>query len=117
MRVKRDKLDILFSKYMRLKTNGVCECCLQTFPMGKLQVAHFFGRRYKALRWDEENVSVLCFSCHQHFHEQPLEYVEWFKARLGGKFDLLQVRARVTAKYVDKELIELYLQAKIKEIK
>jgi len=118
MRIKRDPLDILFSQYMRLKADGICEKCLRWVGYGKLQTSHLFGRRYKALRYDEENVSTLCFSCHQHFHEQPVEHILWFTERHGQQaIDLLQARARVTYPKPDKVLIELYLRERIKQIK
>ena len=118
MKIRRDPLDILFSEAMRLEADGICEKCLRWVGYGKLQVAHFFGRRYKALRWDEGNVSVLCFPCHQHFHEQPIEHVLWFTERHGQQVvDLLQARSRTPARYLDREAIKLYYKAKIEELK
>ena len=116
MRIKRNPLDILFSRYIRLRAKGRCDCCNREVGFKALQTCHFYGRRYLSLRYDEENVSCLCFSCHRHFHEQPKEFVEWFSKRLGEeKFNLLQARVRVGGR-IDKEAIQLYYQTKIKEI-
>ena len=68
------------------------------------------------MRWDEENACLLCFGCHMYFTAHPLEHVEWFKARLGYRFDLLQARMRITHPKPDQEAITLYLRAKIKEL-
>ena len=116
MRVKIDELDKLLSQYVRLKANGICSKCLQYKGYKGLQVAHFIGRRYRSTRYDEANVCPLCFFCHQHFHENPLEFVEWFRARLGERdFSLLQARARQIGK-PDKSAIELYFKEKISSL-
>ena len=116
MKIKRDILDILFSRYIRLKAKGICCRCLQYKGYEGLQVAHFWGRRYRSIRFDESNVCPLCFSCHQYFHENPLEYVEFFRKYLGEEgFDLLQARMRQIGK-IDREAIRLYLQEEIKKL-
>ena len=110
VRIKRDKLDILFASYIKAR-DKYCQRCGR---MNSLQTAHFIGRRNRAVRHDGENSCLLCFSCHQHFHENPLEFVEWFKARLGDRnYDMLQARASRPQK-IDRELIRLYLEQEIK---
>lgn len=116
MRIKIDKLDTLLSEFIRKRAKGVCERCGSYKGWKGLQCSHFFGRVKKSVRWDEDNVSALCFGCHQYFTSHPLEHTEWFQKRLGGKFDLLNCRARTPAKYLDKEAITLYFQAKLKEM-
>ena len=116
-KIRRDPLDILFSKYMRLKSEGVCEHCLCTFPIGKLQISHLFGRRHKAVRWSERNVSVLCFTCHRQFHESPVDHVNWFMGKRGQQeYDLLLAELRTPAKYIDREGLTLYYKEKLKEL-
>jgi len=79
-----------------------------------LQCAHFRSRRKKATRWDEDNAIALCFGHHQYFHENPREFEEFMRKRLGDRFELLEARARTLARYIDKEAIKLYLKDKIK---
>ena len=109
MRIHLDKLDILFSKYIRLR-DKVCQRC-----GGKAQhSAHFHGRSRRSVRWDEDNACALCFGCHIYLDSHPLEKVEFFKTRLGERgFDMLNSRMRRMEK-VDKKLLELYYQNKIK---
>ena len=117
MKIRRDSLDVLFSEYMRKKANGVCERCLRTFPMAKLQVSHLFGRRHKAVRWSERNVCVVCFSCHLQLHESPVEHVNWFIEQRGQQeYDFLLAEVRVPVKYIDRSAIEIYLRERIKEL-
>jgi len=120
MRIRLDPLDELFSEFIRkraIKRVGGCERCLAPKTDYKqLQCSHFFGRAKKSVRWDEDNAVALCMGCHAYFTAHPLEHIEWFKARLGDKFNLLRARARTPARYIDKEAIRLYLKAKIKEL-
>ena len=113
MKIKLDKLDILFSKYIRLKAGGVCEYCGQAKT---LQCSHFHGRRKRSVRWDEENCSALCFSCHLYLGENPYMHTEFFRKRLGSeRFELLNIRANTIAR-LDKEALTLYFKGQIKSL-
>ncbi len=120
MKIRVDKLDQLFSKYIRLRAIKLvhgCERCLTWKQDYKgLQCSHFFGRAQKSVRYDEDNAAGLCFGCHQYLGSHPLEHVEWFKARLGDRFELLQGRARITYPKPDRKAIELYLKNQIEEL-
>jgi len=116
MRIKIKPLDVLFSKYIRLRARGVCERCGKEVGFKRLQTSHFHGRRKRTVRWHEDNAAALCFSCHQHFTENPLEHTEWFKKRLGEQgFELLNIQAQSIYK-VDIESTTLYLKQKIEEL-
>lgn len=117
MKIRVDKLDVLCSEYVRRKSNGYCARCLKYFGWQNLQACHFIGRSNKAVRYDESNLVALDFGCHIYFGGHPLEFVEWFKARLGEEnFNLLQARARTPARYLDKKLIEIYLKEQLKTL-
>lgn len=127
MKIRIDKLDVLFSKYIRMRAitrAGGCERCLSpridivkdngdTYSAWKqLQCAHFHGRSRKSVRWDEDNCAGLCFGCHQYLDSHAMEKVEWFKNYLGEEaFDLLN--ARLTGK-PDKAGLMLYYKEKLK---
>lgn len=132
MRIKRDKLDDLFSEFIRRRAIaevGGCERCLRPkvdivkdngdiFPAWKqLECSHFVGRGNQATRYDEDNACALDFGCHQYFTSHPLEHTEWFAKRLGeDKFNMLLGRMRNTWPHPDKKLIEIYLKEKLKEV-
>ncbi len=120
MRIRLDPLDVLFSRLVRLRAMKLvhgCERCLTwKEDYKKLQCSHFFGRRRRSVRWNEDNACGLCFSCHQHFTENPLEHTEWFKKRLGEKFELLEIQANMVGIKPDKKAIKIYLEARIKEV-
>lgn len=112
MRVRIDPLDTLASKYIKLRDKW-CQRCGGT---SGLQTAHFHSRRKRSVRYDTDNLCLLCFGCHIYLDGNPLEKIEFFKSRLGEQaFDLLNCRARITYPKPDKKAIELYLRAKIKE--
>jgi 5-methylcytosine-specific restriction endonuclease McrA len=85
MRIRRRRDDILFSEYLRRKRDYTCERCLRNFTheKGRLDVSHYFGRKNETLRFDEENVRVLCKGCHRLFHESPNEHREFMLKTLG----------------------------------
>ena len=114
MKIKRDKLDILFAQYIKLR-DKYCQRCGGS---SGLQTAHFHSRRKQSVRQDEENSCLLCFGCHIYLDGNPLEKIEFFKQRLGEEgFALLTGRAYNTHPKPDKEAIRLYLQEKIAEIR
>ena len=112
MRIKRDKLDIMVSRFVKLRDKW----CQRCGGSGGLQTSHFWGRAKKSVRWDEENICLLCFGCHQYFHANPAEHTEFFKKRLGPGYDLLLVRARTPVRNQDKSAIGLYYKEQIKEM-
>ena len=111
MKIKIDPLDKLLRRYIRLR-DKVCQECGRSDR--KLETAHCFGRARKSVRYDEENVCILCFTCHQWYDHHDTEKQEFFRKRLGEeKFDLLQARMRTPARYLDKEAIRFYLEKQI----
>jgi 5-methylcytosine-specific restriction endonuclease McrA len=101
--IKRE-LDKLFSQYLR-KIIGKCENCGRK---DNLQIHHLFSRRYMALRYDPDNILVLCSGCHFHFHNNPLLWAEKAKAKLGEKkYNELLEKAKKPRKITNEELIEL----------
>ena len=116
MKIKLNPLDILFSKYIRLRAGGKCEYCGE---VKALQCSHFHGRRKQSTRYDPDNCTGLCFSCHQHLGENPYEHNEFFKKRLGsGWFEMLNIRANMIVKRSkeDREKIKADLKERIKQL-
>ena len=130
--MKSDPLDKLFSQYIRMRAIirvGGCERCFspkfdiekdngKTFPAWKqLQCSHFIGRGKRSVRFDSDNAIGICGGCHMYLTSHPLLHVEFFKQRLGEiEFDLLNARAHIPTRYLDKNTLSLYYKAKIKEM-
>ena len=109
MKIRLSQEDKLFSLYIRTRAKGYCEHCKKYFGIKKLQASHFIGRRNKAVRWDDENVSALCFRCHMVvFTENPLIHTNWMKKKLGLKnFNKLVRRSQKIKKWGKEDLKDL----------
>lgn len=62
------KLDVVFSKYVRLSNadkNGFCTCvtCNRKYHWKEIQAGHFMSRKHYATRWNEDNVKPQCVGC------------------------------------------------------
>jgi len=113
MKIKIDKLDILFSRFVRLRAGGVCEYCGK--PNKRLECSHFHSRRKQSTRYDPDNACGLDFSCHQYLGEHPNIHTEFFKKRLGTeRFEELNIRAEMMFPKLDKVAIKKDLEEKIK---
>lgn len=117
MRIKIDNLDKLFSRYIRLRSEGYDEYTGKYAGYDKLQCCHFHSRSKKSVRLDPDNAIAATFGSHQYLDSHPMEKVEFWKQKLGEqKFDMLNSRARTPAKDIDKEAIGIYLAQEIKKL-
>ena len=119
MKIRRDKKDALFSDLVRERANWTCEACGKQPERRMLHCAHIFGRRYRSTRWHPDNAIALCFSCHQHFTDNPTEFSGWVIERLGGTkgggYAALRRLSVVVAKFSKHDLaqIEADLRAEV----
>lgn len=113
-RMRLDKADVVFSKYIRLR-DGRCVRCGRTGE--GLQCSHFFGRRMENVRFDETNCDTLCFGCHRYWEKEDREGYRTFKVRQLGQagFDMLCLRANTPQKK-DRALAYLYWSERLKEL-
>lgn len=96
------KCDRLFSLIVRAE--GKCQrcgipCSCPEFPRShttgcRLTCSHdVVGRRYSWARTCEDNCSCLCYSCHYHLENHPVEHAEWIVG-LRGDATVRAVRER-----------------------
>lgn len=105
--MKRRKPDILYSTKLR-EIRPKCEKCGRTTS---LQVSHFWGRRHEITRYDDDNCDVFCYACHQRFEENPGEYTEWKKKKLGlQKYKELERRHNQYCKRDDEKRYQEIIQ-------
>lgn len=106
MKIKLDKADKMFSRYIRLR-DGKCVRCGRRGeknkngdPIKGLQCSHYFGRGKESTRFDELNCDSLCFGCHQYWGSTDREAYREFKIKQLGQneFDKLILRANMTQK-------------------
>ena len=108
-----EKLDSIFSKYIRLRDadkEGYCRCvtCGQKYHWKKIQAGHFISRKHYSVRWNEENVHAQCVACNVFRSGEQYKYSLF----LGNEISLdLLNKSRKMVKFADYELedmIKLY---------
>ncbi len=62
------------------KRDVKCQRCGNT---KQLQWCHIYSRIIYPLRWDADNSMVLCAGCHFNAHQNPLEFSDLVRDRLG----------------------------------
>lgn len=85
MKVRQDKLDVIFSKLIRLRDNNTCQRCGRTAATVKIECSHFWSRRHQATRHHPDNACAHCFTCHQYLGENPVEFQSWIRGYLGDE--------------------------------
>lgn len=106
MKIEISKLDKIFSKVIRLQ-RPQCEVCGRQAT----QIHHYFGRRYKSVRYSEQNVVSLCFTDHRRFHEDPEFGRQFMVKKLGNSiFDMLTLNKNAYGRPDYKLLLIYYNQ-------
>ncbi len=109
-----DKLDKIFSQYIRLREskNHKSECftCGKVDHWKKLQNGHFMSRKHLSTRWDETNCQVQCAGCNVFRYGEQYKFSVGLNAKYGdGTADAMLQKSRQTLKIDNAEL-----EAKIK---
>lgn len=122
MKIKLRKSDKLFTQIQRFRFNYTCQKCGRKYsedkPLYNLGVSHYYGRSRESVRFDNDNVTLLCnLPCHRKWEgEERGDYTEYMIERLGQEgFEELAKRANTYKKRNDTEMEEI-LKAKIKEV-
>jgi 5-methylcytosine-specific restriction endonuclease McrA len=105
------KLDIVFSKYIRLRDKRCQRCGSEE----NLQNSHVVPRGNYALRWNEINCKALCIKCHIYYwHKDVLDARDWFANTFPDRVKYLQEHRNDTAKYTLEDYITMYQDLKLK---
>ena len=87
---------------------GRCQVCRKIMPHKELEASHHVGRRKRSVRWDADNISCKCHSCHRQMDLNPLEHAEWVKEWLGEeRYAALKVKSNQLQKLTGKGKWEL----------
>lgn len=104
------RADAMFS--LKVRSIGRCQADDGRPCKGVLQCAHLFSRRYRAVRWTDDNAVSLCAGHHLYYTHRPIEWDNWMQNRLtlnryeelrhlaltGGKPDMAEVLSRLEHK-------------------
>lgn len=111
MKIRRDKLDLVFSKLIRARDRWTCQRCgsVHASHSGGLHCSHYHSRRHQGTRFDELNCVALCYGCHMYLTGNPQAHHEFMRLRLTARqLDLLEHRARAVCKRNQAERELLY---------
>lgn len=111
MKVRRKKLDNIFSLLVRERANWYCQACSTNKKMepGTLDCAHIFSRRNLATRYHPQNAVALCRSCHMFYTEHWYDWREWCVEQFGEEFVAkLRLLSNSTVKWTTKQREEIY---------
>jgi len=88
MKIRRKKLDIVFSNLVRERVNYTCQACCtnKRHEPSTLDCAHIMSRRSVGLRWHPRNAIALCRSCHMFYTDHPFDWSDWCRDQFGGDF-------------------------------
>ena len=102
MRIKIDKADTLFSKWIRNRDKWTCQRCHKTYPDGYsgLNNSHYWGRGRESVRFEPDDCDALCFGCHMIWEKDDRDSYKAFKIKqLGQKrYDSLEIQAHTYKK-------------------
>lgn len=124
VRSLKKKLDVAFSKYIRMRDckegYGQCITCRSILPFNELDAGHFVGRRYNHTRYDEMNVNTQCRRCNRFEGGEKYEYGKRLNEKYGeGTAEELERKSCLIKKFTVEELkgfLEYYTNL-IKEMK
>jgi hypothetical protein len=110
LKISLRKTDSLYSKIIRSE-RPICELCEKR---QSTQIHHYYGRRFENVRFDDNNVVAVCFTCHRIFEEDAHEGRRFMIKKLGeSKFDELTLKRNLYKRRDDKlDLIWLKIRNK-----
>lgn len=115
MSVKREPLDIIFSKVIRESYDYQCCACDANYrhDPGYMHCAHIHTRKHRSTRWNSHHGAIaLCAKCHRRFTDFPLEWADFLKRFMGeSNYDEAKRLAWQVRKYTKaekKEMLEHY---------
>lgn len=112
---KVKELDELVKKIVRKRDENRCQWCGKYVTGSNCHVSHVIPRsKGYALRWDLQNLKVLCYHCHINvWHKNPIEASAWFDYEFPYRADYLRMHkediipSRQREEFMEKKLFEL----------
>lgn len=114
---KKDKLDEIFSKFIRLRdsfdgTFGACITCGRIKQIKYMDCGHYQKRQHLATRWDEKNCALQCKRCNAFEQGRDSVFAQRIDERYGkGTAEMLRIKSHNMCRMRDFEydlLIRVY---------
>lgn len=102
----RKQLDELAALVVKNRDAFTCQRCQKKVSGGNCHCSHVIPRSAgDALRWDTENMKVLCYFCHlRWWHKNPIAAYDWFTTTFPDRWLYLQAN-RGVVKFSDDDLL------------
>ena len=120
---KKDKLDKVFSEYIREKGSinkyNTCFTCGKVLPISELHCGHFLSRRYLAIRWNVLNAKPQCRDCNVFKNGNEKIFKKRLRQEYGnGVIADLEFQKHKIVKLTDEDYKEKikFFKNKIKEL-
>ena len=105
------KLDAAVRERCRQRDGGKCRKCGKSFEDN--EVHHVVKRRNLAVRWDLDNLILLCkWDCHPWAEAQPIDFKAWFGLCYPERAGHIEKERKSYRRWYDSDLEDL-----LKEIK
>ena len=87
----KGELERVLKLACRKRDRNTCQwCCKQNLDGHDCHLSHVYPRtRDGRLKFDLNNVKLLCYKCHTKWHENPIESAEWFRLRWPDRMQYL----------------------------
>ena len=119
MRIKIDKADQIFSRWIRTRDKWTCQRCHTRHEERSqgLHNSHYWGRGKESTRFEPDNCDALCYGCHRVWEKDDRDAYKAFKIKQLGKkrYDSLDVQAHTTKKK-DRKMEIIKWTAALKEL-
>lgn len=107
------KLDVVFSKYIRLSNadkNGYCTCvtCNRKYHWKNIQAGHFMSRKHYSTRWEENNVKPQCVGCNMFKQGEQYKYSLFLGSEVSNDLYLKSKEVVKFSIYELEQMIEEY---------
>lgn len=111
----KTECDELVKLIIKVRDKNTCQRCYKVVSGSDCHGSHVIPvSAGNKLRWDEQNIKVLCYHCHLNWwHKNPLEATEWFKTRFPDRYAYLQAN-RGMKQFREGDLLALREALKIK---
>ena len=104
------KIDKAVGEQIKERDKHTCQHCETKVSGQNEHVSHVIPRsKGNALRWDKNNLKILCFHCHINWwHKNPTESGEWFRRKFPKRYKYLMENKNRLTKYSAKDLKEMW---------
>jgi 5-methylcytosine-specific restriction endonuclease McrA len=109
----KKKIMILIKAHVKRRDKHVCQHCGKSVSGHDEQASHVKPTsHYQSLMFDPINIKVLCYRCHNWWHENPTDSAEWFKTKFPDRWVYIQEHQNEIPHWKINDYREMLEQAK-----